>query len=480
MPFVPEAQYDVFISYAHIDNNAVSPDQRWVSRFKEDLFNAVRQQVGSDKVEFFFDEHSSRGHHNRLVTLLEAARGSIVFVPVLSPSYIDPDRWTMDELDAFLSVGGDADSRILPVEILPPADRNVYPDRIGGLISRRFFVSSGGVAHRPLTWFDDQKEWYARITDVAGGIKDVLLRQRRPQPEFSVLRLVDPARTVVLAETTDDLEEEREQVRRYLEQYGITVLPARTYPQGGSDFVSAVHEDLARANHFVQILGRTRGRRPPDLPDGYILAQHDAARAEVARRPGFTVLGWRRPDLAVDRATHPDARAIFAQETLAMTLTAFQAEIVRRVELARHDVPSSPPRASEDRIVFINADTTDVAQAKSLQEIIREEGFDYVLSLWDGPREEVFNDLKANIKECDILLLVYGIAEPAWVRQHMFLYRKIKKDRTEPPLAVAVCHCPPDPKRPLDIVMSDFVDVHRDEGRDLRSVRDLLRNLRSA
>jgi hypothetical protein len=62
----------------------------------------------------------------------------------------------------------------------------------------------------------------------------------------------------------------------------------------------------------------------------------------------------------------------------------------------------------------------------------------------------------------------------------MFLYRKIKKDRTEPPLAVAVCHCPPDPKRPLDIVMSDFVDVHRDEGRDLRSVRDLLRNLRSA
>ena len=46
MAYIPGYKYDVFVSYAHFDNEADTRDIRWVSRFQADLKKALRQRLG--------------------------------------------------------------------------------------------------------------------------------------------------------------------------------------------------------------------------------------------------------------------------------------------------------------------------------------------------------------------------------------------------------------------------------------------------
>src|SRR5262249_23212395 len=135
-----------------------------------------------------------------------------------------------------------------------------------------------------------------RLQVLAHQLKKLLLDQRdhgahrtvaeppRPQPQQAVATAAPaPAPTseskaVLLAQTTDDLYDERERVRGYLDQYGIKVLPENDYPQGGQEFAAAFDADVARSALFVQLLGNFGSRKPPDLSQTYAQYQYEAAK----------------------------------------------------------------------------------------------------------------------------------------------------------------------------------------------------------
>src|SRR5262249_46102829 len=48
MAYVSDYHHDLFVSYAHFDNEEDSQEVRWVSRFQADLKNALRQRLGAD------------------------------------------------------------------------------------------------------------------------------------------------------------------------------------------------------------------------------------------------------------------------------------------------------------------------------------------------------------------------------------------------------------------------------------------------
>src|SRR4029078_4356118 len=105
-------------------------------------------------------------------------------------------------------------------------------------------------------------------------------------------------------------------------QYGIAVLPEGMYPQGGTDFTNALEADLARADAFVQLLGRTHAKRPPDMPLGYDRLQFEQA---AARK--LPILQWLRPD--VDPASVTDrehAKLLSGEHVLRMGLEGFKAD----------------------------------------------------------------------------------------------------------------------------------------------------------
>src|ERR1700678_1114687 len=64
MTYVSDFKHDLFVSYAHFDNDEDAQDVRWVSRFQADLKNALRQRLGEEP-DVFFRYAEFRGGRSR-------------------------------------------------------------------------------------------------------------------------------------------------------------------------------------------------------------------------------------------------------------------------------------------------------------------------------------------------------------------------------------------------------------------------------
>jgi hypothetical protein len=450
MPSITGYQNDVFISYAHADNEASEDIEPWVTRLVVDLQRSLGRRLGT-KPEIYFDlRRLSTGAV--LDELLDNVSKAAVLVAIVSPSYVRRD-WTRDELRVFMSTTA-ASSRICPIEMLPLDSEQDYPKEFV-TIKRALFWHPSVDSQTPITIRVDldHERYYAKIEDLAEDLKKKLRQMSfcPSQPSISTIAATPPihvakSKTLLLAQVTEDLEDERENVRRHLEQFGLTVLPTTTYPQGGAAFRMAFEGDCDRARLFVQMLGPTQSRSPPDLGNSYAYTQY-----ELATQHGLDRMLWRRPDLRVDEITHRDAHLLTAPEIEAIGLESFKAEIVSNLiapESAAHARPSSA-----NGFVFINASQTDLALAKTLYDEVKRNKYSAVLPSFDGPAEVIRVDLEDTLVDCSALVLVYGSTGPTWVRGQLRLFDKLRPRRECPPRVIAIYFGPPEEKAELGFTM---------------------------
>lgn len=484
MVYVPGFENDIFISYAHIDDEAASESERWVRRLVADLSRAVRQRIGlrsNENIKIYFDKRSLRA--NDLLQSFEgAASRSACFVAIVSPSYVVRDS-TLAELRAFTEMPH-SQHRVFALETLP-VDDVLCPAELKKLTRSRFWTRpEHSDIERSLT--PDDPSWREKIIDVAKLIKDELSGLRgapSAQQPARVCAAVQPDRqhTVLLAQVTEDLNDERDQVRRYLEQYDIATLPNGTYRQGGADFVSDLTIDLAKANFFVQLLGRNASRRPPDLKQGYARCQYEAAIGAAAKRPEFVPLLWRRPDLDPASVMNDDGALLAMPEVLAMGLESFKAEIVKRVKQAnaqRKPEPRGDPTSDLD--VFINTEPQDLEIAKNLQQDFKRLGCAAFLRSFEGDTGALRRNLEKMIVSCDALALVYGEVQPTWISAQAMAYRKLKRKRAggRPVRVLLICRAPPQPKRAHGVAMPELREIDYAIGMPDDPIKQVLAELR--
>jgi CheY-like chemotaxis protein len=482
MALVPGYEYDVFVSYAHADEAADSSG-KWVTQFVDSLRGALKLRLGgANELRIFFDS-ASLGGNQQLNEMLAVAGRSAVFLAVASRSYAARD-WTRQELDAFCQRPEDT-QRLFAAECLPLGDDETYPAPLQNHHRMPFWrvLTASSSTPIPLSQAYEPEVFHQRIHDLAEQIRNQLLALRKQRSREirlpAAMNLAQPAaentnqqahsRRILLAQVTDDLEDDRDQLRRYLEQCGLPIVPAASYPQGGDAFKAAFRDDLAQANLFVQLLGKQPGRAPPDLTEGYTRFQYEAAAAQ-----GIEIVQWRRPDLNLDDVTNPQQRALLAGETVIATgLESFKAEVLRRAR--RPSVPQH--KSSRPALVFINADKEDADIAKILQAEFGRHHFAAVVPTLDGMAEEVRADLEENIIECDALVLVYGHSTPVWVRGQLRLYNKLKARRTEPPRLLALYTGPPPTKPDIGFTFPDVRQIDCRSAVTLDPVRALIEEL---
>ena len=144
---------DIFISYAHLDNEPLSEGQEgWVSDFHKSLEIQVGQLMGAKPRiwrdpklqgnDFFGDE------------IVEQFPGVAVLVSVLSPRYVKSE-WCIRELQAFWKAcertGGvrvDNKSRVFKVAKTPVPPEQ-HPVELQGLLGYEFFSIDPDSGRRP-------------------------------------------------------------------------------------------------------------------------------------------------------------------------------------------------------------------------------------------------------------------------------------------------------------------------------------------
>lgn len=438
---VRKFEHDVFISYAHIDDERDPLDGRWVTDFVEDLTSALNSFGYFDELRIYRDTRNLEAGQ-KLEELRRKVQASAVFLGILSPNYVRRD-WTIREFNCFQEVAGNSNRTIL-VQKMPFAKGAAYPAAMEDLYRPPFFHENkeNGVIMSMSRKIEPLRLKYAeKIQHLASHVierhKEAMAGGggRQPPP-------ADADAVVLLGRVTDDLHDDRELVRSHLRQHGIHVIPADDYPEGGAAFKERLAADLrilaaAPRRLFVQLVGPYHSKRPEGISMGYELYQ-----LEAARQAGAPALHWRADSLDVTKIVDRPHADLLASAT-ALSPERLKQEIVRRCEPPPPEDPRLKDKGKSDRrLVFVNSEQVDLPLANDIRLALEANNFGVVLpDFEDGD----YDDLDIYIRICEALVVVFGDVPPKWVKRQLLHYVKLEHERDKNAL-VRIFDGPPAPK----------------------------------
>lgn len=456
MAFVTQYQYDIFVSYAHVDDQPLpGAEEGWVSTLVTGVRTLLAKELGqSDAFELWIDQGLSR-HVQITPQIMDTLRKTAIILVIMSPGYI-ASKWCQREKETFLRFIKErvsSGSRMFIVEH-NMIDDSARPDEFRELLGYRFWVKDReGKSPRTLGLPKPDPldhRYYDLLTDLSLDLAGELKRLRNLEDgiikESSQGKGIVP--TIFLAEVTDDLEPQRDKVKRYLHQHGLNILPDSWYPREPSQFQQSMKSDLDKSVLFVQLISEITGKRPPRLSKTYARLQYDCA-----VKSGKPILQWRNRNLDITTITDKDHSDFLGMETvMAVGFEEFKRAIVER---AFYKPPPSK-KESVHAFIFVNMESNDRALAECVCKCLEHFGAEYVLPLIEGKPAEIRQDLESNLLECDGIIIVYGKITVTWVREQLRQCRKILARRERPLKALAVYEGPPEPKLPLDLKLQNM------------------------
>lgn len=443
MTYAPGYEYDVFVSYAHVDNAPIEPaDHGWVDALVGILERDVVMRLGrKEAFAIWRDNQSLRGNYQISGHIPAQVKNSALFLVVLSPGYL-ASPYCMQELHAFVQRGSDGVEQRIFVICKDPVDETLedFPPQILDLRKYQFWITDSDHKPRVLGWplpqndmAQDRQFYYPKIGDVAADISAKLNELKRASGSDGVSILVSPSVNydtyVLLAEVTDDLDARREEIRRYLNQQGIGTLPTGSYRLDRVEFERSICADLDRCAGFVQLLGPIAGKAPPDVPEGFGRLQF-----ELASKRNIPVLQWRSPELSADAATSAAHREFLMSASVrAMPFEDFKRNIIEAT--VRHE----PAKSEKSHFLFVNAAPVDMAQAQAIVRNL-DESLEWEMPVYDADAkaEAIQNEIEPQLVDCDALVVVYGKAGVKWVVSQLQQYRKLAPRRKKDPQLLAV------------------------------------------
>jgi TIR domain len=144
MGYVPDYDHDVFVSYAHLDDQG---EPAWVTTLVRHLETELRQRLGTKDLSIWVD-HNLDGNRPLTPEIIQAIHRSATLIAMMSPSYV-ASEWCSRERNAFLGFARDcvADGRIFIVRCRD-VDPFTIPPEFGDLIGFKFWTQdtdAGGV-----------------------------------------------------------------------------------------------------------------------------------------------------------------------------------------------------------------------------------------------------------------------------------------------------------------------------------------------
>ena len=461
---------DAFISYAHLDDvELVEGRKGWVANLHRALEVRVGQLLG--KPPHIWRDPKLSGNDLFADTLIDRLKRVAVLVTVVSPRYLKSE-WTLRELDEFWRAAEEQGgihvsnkARVFKVLKTPvPLDRT--PPGLRALIGYEFFKvepETGKVRELDEVFGPDaQRDFWLRLDDLAHDIVGLLEALERPAPSEGAVEESSgaapaapaPARagqTVYLAETTSDLRDEREALKRDLRQQGYAVLPDRAMPYVADEAKAVIRDDLRRCRMSIHLVGRNYGVVPEGSTSSLIEIQHELA-TERAAEGGFSRLIWIPDGQHVDDERQQRAIAQLRLdprirdhadllETFFEDLRTTMQDWLKKAEAPaeRPAAPASTGAAAPPQIYLV-ADPRDAELIAPWADRLFEEGLEVVRPVFEGDEAEVREYHEENLATCDGVLVFYGAGNELWLRRKL---RELQKaagyGRTKPQPIVGIC-----------------------------------------
>ncbi|OFW18720.1 MAG: hypothetical protein A3H97_17820 [Acidobacteria bacterium RIFCSPLOWO2_02_FULL_65_29] len=494
---------DAFISYAHLDNvELVEGRKGWVANLHRALEVRVGQLLG--KSPHIWRDPKLSGNDLFADTLLEKLKQVALLVTVVSPRYLKSE-WTIRELNEFWHAAEDQGgiqvnnkARVFKVLKTPvPLDRT--PPELRALIGYEFFKvdpETGKVRELDEVFgHDAHRDFWLKLDDLAHDIVELLETIENPeqaaaaaqaaavmaadaaaksplpagappasaspapaaapqlslQPQPSIGLAGSKKEAVYLAETTSDLRDQREAIRRDLQQQGYTVLPDRTIPHVFEEAAAAIVEDLGRSRMSIHPIGRNFSMVPEGGTQSMVEMQHELATLR-ASQGSFARLLWLPSGIKVD-----DERQQKVVERLRMDprihenadlLETFFEDLRTTMQdwLKKDRTPAAVSTAPAELAggaaprLYLVAEQRDGALLGPWLDGLFAEHLEVIQPIFEGDEAEIREYHEENLAHCDGVLILYGAGNELWLRRKL---REIQKaagyGRTKPQPPIAIC-----------------------------------------
>jgi hypothetical protein len=400
--------------------------------------------------------------------LVERLKRVAILVSVISPRYLKSE-WTIRELNEFCLAAANQGrvhvsnkARVFKVLKTPvPLDKT--PAELRGVLGYEFFnvdPETGKVRELDEIFGPEaQRDFWIKLDDLAHDIVHLLEAMEADESADGVASVepgaASPAtqETVFLAQCTADLREQREALKRDLQQQGYEVLPAQPLPHEVDEACAFIRENLARSRMSIHLIGRNYGLVPEggqtSLPEvQHELATERAAQGRFARLiwipDGLQVVDERQKNVIDALRLDPRIRdGADLLETIFEDLRTLMQDWLAKAQTpppaaaaapATADAATTPPR------LYLIADQRDAAALTPWSHALFEDRIEVALPIFDGDEAEIREYHEENLATCDGVLLFYGAGNELWLRRKL---RELQKaagyGRTKPQPLVGIC-----------------------------------------
>jgi len=445
---------DLFISYAHIDNARFTEIEKgWIDLLHEALDWRLPQLMGGP-VKIWRDRKLGGNDVFNDTIVIEVGHSAILLC-VISPRYLSSSS-CREELDGFLRAapqsGGlrvDDKHRIFKVsKTYVPLEQ--HPTELQDMLGYEFYAVDK--ASGRFREYDNEigpkgekdKRYWEKFEDLAQDICLLLKRmgdQKGPQPG-----VLSEGSTIYLAETTLDLQEERDKVKRELLQHGHQVLPDKALPQDAPSLLQVVREYLKRSRLSVHLIGDYYGTIPEMETERSVVRLQEELAVERGDDALFSRLIWMPPGLEAKEPRQEkfilDLQNSFSSHNGSELLQVKLEDLKTIIQTKLTQKPKAQilvGAQGEASRIYLICDQTDVDEVGPLQDYLFAQGYEVILPLEEGTEAEIFQDHKDNLLLCDAVLIFQGRASEGWLRMKLRELLKLPGyGRTTPLLGRAV------------------------------------------
>lgn len=429
----------IFISYAHMDNQPLPPEQQgWISRFHDSLNSMLSMRLGREAR--IWRDDKLQGNDDFAGEIADQFDTTAILVSVLTPRYLNSE-WCTREVREFCEQaehqGGvmvGHKSRVFKVLKTPIDSERSLPPIISDVLGYEFFTFENGAPLEldPAYGPTFAQNYNRKIGKLAWEAAQLLGTLEKGGLGDAKSVAPDPAGAAVyLAECSSDRRDARERLEAALQHHGYTVLPDQKLPlDDEADYVEKARQAMARCRLSIHLIGNSYGV----VPDGpshksTVVLQNELA-AQESKSGALKRVIW-LPDARSDRprqqafidALHQDPEAQYGADLLTGSLEELKGAIHETLAVIQKGERSSPEvkaaGAAECRRVYLICVKQDRRASLPLRRYLKDAGLEVSIPAFDGGDGGASAVREANhqlLCSCDAVLVFYGAGDEAWKR----------------------------------------------------------------
>lgn len=434
--------HHAFISYAHIDNEPLTPGQRgWVTQFHSTLQTMLSQRLG-EKARIWRDEKLT-GNDVFADEIVDQFANTALLISILSPRYVRSD-WCTRELKEFiakaahdggLNIGNK--SRVFKVIKTPVEPAAALPESVQNTLGYPFFVDDEGERKEldPAYGDEARQQFLSKLSGLAWELEETLQRLAQTEEPTEGVKPAPDRPAVFLADCGRDQRLTREQLAIELRMHGYEVLPTTPLPTTEEQLMPELTALLGRCALSIHLIGNSVGPIP-DGPSGRPLIQlENEVAATRCRQGALRRLIWLPKEMSGERAEQQtfiaalqsDAALQFGADLLTGDVESLKCAVHQTLHQIENPSPVATPApivpvaageatavATVVPVVHLVMSDADRTPAVPLLKLLRAQGVKATLPVFTGDAATLREANAQLVAESHAVILFYGAGDEAW------------------------------------------------------------------